>query len=239
MYKKNHHRQLFLAVIALSILFQGATWAAFTVEPFVLRLDISKGQSSGWMELAPAVNRPVPVEINVFKRIVNQDGSENFDSPSSDDLIVYPSEVLLFPGQKVRVQVSWAKKQAPRLDVAYALVMSEVALPVASEKVDGATAKVQTLARFRAVVAIETGKSGRLVVVSSKKIEGGKIEIVVENRGDGRVPLEGTYLIIRGKKYRKFTGSEGNSIMPGDRRVFELELPYLPAPNEISYGQGS
>jgi len=227
---------LFLAAITFCA---GLSWGSFTVDPFILRLDISRGQTSGWIELSPSVNRPVPVELNVFQRIIDQDGKENFDSPSSDDLIVYPSEVLLYPGKKVRVQVSWAKPLAPRTDMSYALVLSEVPLPIQSDKPTDAEIKVQTLARFRAVVAIETGKPGRLSVVSAQKNDSGKVEIIVENRGEGRIPLDGTYLLIRGKKYRKFTGSEGNSIMPGEKRRFIIELPYIPTPGEISYGQGS
>lgn len=215
--------------------------AAFSIEPFVLRLDVSRGQSTGWIELAPMVDhRPVPVEIQVFERQVDENGNEIFETPPSQDLVVYPSEVLLFPGQKVKVQVSWAQKTPPTSDRSYALVLSEVPLPVQNKEMGPEpVAQLQTLARFRAVVALETGKSGQLAVLSCNKSGEGKVEIMVENRGQGRVPLEGMQLIIRGKKYHHFVGANGNSVMPGQKRRFELELPYIPTTHEIRYGQGS
>jgi P pilus assembly chaperone PapD len=224
-----------------SLIATGPALAAFAIEPFVLKLDMSRGQSIGWVELTPMVDhRPVPVEIQVFERQVDENGAEIFDTPRSEDLVVYPSEVLLYPGQKVKVQVSWAQKKAPTSDRSYALVFSEVALPTQkNEQGPEPVARLQALARFRAVVAVETGKSGQLAVMSVRRNGEGKVEILVENRGLGRVPLDGMHLMIRGKKYTKFKGSSGNSVMPGQKRLFEIELPFVPAASEIRYGHGT
>jgi P pilus assembly chaperone PapD len=234
-------RSLLFNMAFFSLIATGPALAAFAIEPFILRLDMSSGQTVGWVELTPMVNyRPVPVEIQVFERRVDQNGAEVFDTPRSEDLVVYPSEVLLNPNQKVKVQVSWARKEPPTSDRSYALVFSEVPLPTKTDAQNpDPVARLQTLARFRAVVAIETGKSGQLAVASCTRNGKGKIEILVENRGRGRVPIDGMHLIIRGKKYTKFKGSSGNSVMPGEKRLFEIELPFIPAANEIRYGHGT
>lgn len=216
-------------------------WANFSLEPFVVVLRGQSGQLTDWITLKTNQDvRPVPVELIVHERIIDAEGKEVLESPESKMIMVYPSQMVLYPGEETRVQVTWAGKNRPDRDMVFTLVAEEV--PVKLPNADkAAETQVQTsmtsLVRYRAVIAVETGKAGRLVAKGARiDSTGRKVAIEVENTGLGRVSTDGINLIIRGVKYTNFEGANTNSIMPGEKRRFLLEIPFIPQASEIKFG---
>jgi fimbrial chaperone protein len=228
-------KHLFTGLVCLGGLASVAR-ANFEVQPFILKLRADRGELSGWLEVKPNQDkRPVAVELKLHERILDINGLEDQNSPESRDLTVYPSELVVYPGEKVKVQVVWNGKTAPPADRTYTILAQEVPInlnqPIVKDRVE---VEVKTLVRYRLVVALETGKRGSLSVVSSKKIEGDSSEIIVENRGAGRIPMDGFRLLVGGKTYSGL--GFGNAIMPGDKRRFVLPLPNPPAVTDIRFG---
>lgn len=215
----------------------GSAWGSFEVSPFILKLRADRGELSGWFEVRPNQDkRPVAVELALFERVLDINGIEDQNSPESKQLTIYPSELVVYPGEKVKVQVVWAGKSLPNFDQAYTLLAKEVPLDLNTpESKEELAIGFKTLIRYRIVVAVETGKKGSLAVISTKKLEKDQVEIIVENKGGGRVPMDGFHLIIGGKKFTGFSG-QGNAIMPGDKRRFVVPLNTAPAPGEIRFG---
>jgi fimbrial chaperone protein len=211
--------------------------ANFEVSPFVLRLHADQGQLSGWFEVKPNQDqRPVAVELTLFDRVLDINGVEDQNSRESKDLTIYPSQLVVYPGEKVKVQVVWAGASAPIADRAYTVLAKEVPVNLNQPGTkDALELNFKTLVRYRCIVAIETGKKGNLSVVSTKKIDSANSEIVVENKGAGRIPMEGFRLLIAGKKYENFPGL-ANAIMPGDKRRFVLPISAPPAAADIHFG---
>jgi len=224
-------------IILVQILFTSVGWASFELRPFVVRLQASQGQLTGFVDVQTTQSlKPVAVEISVHERSINMEGQEEAETPETQDIVVYPSQLVVYPGKKVRVQVAWAGKQAPVADIAYVLLAREVPIEGQTENNTSVNLGVNTMIQYRGVVAVETGGKGNLRTISLERDkETEKVELIVENTGSGRVPMEGFYLIIRGQPYKNL-GGQGNSIMPGDRRRFLLDLPYLPSRDEISFG---
>lgn len=210
--------------------------ANFEVQPFILKLRVDRGEMSGWLEVKPNQDkRPVAVELKLHERNLDINGVEDQNSPESRDLTVYPSELVVYPGEKVKVQVVWNGKTPPVADRAYTILAQEVPINLNQHVVkDRVEIELKTLVRYRLVVALETGKRGSLSVLTSKKLPGDSTEIVVENRGAGRIPMEGFHFLIGGKTYAG-VGS-GNAIMPGDKRRFVLPLSNPPAVTDIRFG---
>ena len=210
--------------------------ANFEVQPFILKLRTDRGELSGWLEVKPNQDkRPVAVELKLHERILDLNGVEDQNSPESRDLTVYPSELVVYPGEKVKVQVAWNGKTPPVADRAYAIVAQEVPINLNQPEVkDRVAVEIKTLVRYRLVVALETGTRGSLSVVSSKKIANDSTEIIVENRGAGRIPMEGFHFLIGGKRFGVL--GSGNAIMPGDKRRFTLPLSTPPAVTDIRFG---
>jgi len=228
-------RYFWLGLLAIS-----PVWSNFSVEPFILVLHGNAGQLTGWVTLKTNQNnKPVAVELAVHRRVLDEQGIEDQNSPESNQLVVYPSEAVVFPGEPVKVQISWAGNSKPDRDMAFTLVASEVPLNLnkGTDNPSEVNANISTLVRYRAVVAIETGLKGRLVVKSAQmNTNKQSVDIQVENAGLGRVPTDGMNLMIRGVKYPEFLGKNGNSIMPGEVRNFTLQIPFIPKPSEISFG---
>jgi P pilus assembly chaperone PapD len=211
--------------------------ANFEVSPFVLKLRSGQGQLSGWFEVKPNQDqRPVAVELTLLERVLDINGTEDMNSRESKDLTIYPSQLVVYPGETVKVQVVWAGASAPIADRAYTVLAKEVPVSgVQSNSKDKVEINFKTLVRYRCVVAVETGKKGSLSVVSTKKLDSAQTEIIVENRGAGRIPMDGFRLFIGGKKFENFPGL-GNAIMPGDKRRFILPLTTPPNASDIRFG---
>lgn len=234
---KNQKASPRLKFITLLLVAATTAFCNFEVSPFVLKLNTSRGELSGWIEIKPNQDkRPVAIELTLQERKLNLDGIEDQNAPESNDLTVYPSELVVYPGEKTKVQVMWSGKMIPTVDRAYTLYAKEVPIDLnASEQKDKVEFKFNTLVRYRIVVAIETGKRGNLSVVSTKKIDKNQVEIIVENKSAGRIPMDGFHLIIGGKKYTDFKGI-GNAIMPGDQRRFILPMETVPSAGDIRFG---
>lgn len=224
--------------LVFSLVLTSTAIANFEIRPFVVRLQASQGQLTGFVDVQTTQNhKPVAVELTVHERVIQIDGTEEAETPESNDVIVYPAQIVVQPGKKVRVQVAWAGDQSPTTDRAYVLLAREVPLDLKNENSNSVNLSVSTMIQYRAVIAIETGGKGNLRTVEIRKDEQTeKIALVVENIGSGRVPMDGFYLIIRGQPYRSIGDAGGNSIMPGDQRRFLLDLPYLPGKDEIRFG---
>lgn len=216
------------------------TWANFALEPFVLVINSSSGGTSGFLTVKTNQSfKPVPVELELLERKVDKYGVETDEVIESDDLIIYPSQLVVFPDEPIRVQVSWAGKTLPNTDKVYILQATEVPvdLNTTEKKYDKPTGGVSSVIRYRAVIAIESGKKGNLKINSIKMNDSGnKVEINVENTGQGRVPTDGMNLMIKGVKYSGFDLSNGNSIMPYERRTFVVDLPFLPTVSDVQFG---
>lgn len=224
-----------LHFILLAIGFANAN---FMIKPFAVKLQVSKGEFTGWVELAPNQDkRPVAVELSVYERILDMDGVEKDTLVPNKDFVVYPSEVLMYPGEKAKVQVVLNNKANISIDRSYTLLAKEVQLPL--PEVDNPGNKVMVgitpLVNYHAVIALETGKPGGLNFVSSKSLDSGKVEVIVENKSAGRVPVDYLYLLVGSSKITDFSG-KNNSIMPGQKRRFVFKYNKPPTAADVRFG---
>jgi P pilus assembly chaperone PapD len=222
----------------LIILICAATaYAGFIISPQVLALKVNTGERVGWVELAHTGGSPIAVELTAHQRILDLDG--DLDSlPASDDFLVYPSQILLYPNGKAKAQVVLKGKEKITADKAYILHAKEIPFNFPKEEVEekinmGITVSIS----YQIVIALETNKSGTLSFVSSKALDSGYVEVIVENKGTGRVkvPAGFFYIMAGGKKITEFSGA-GNSIMPGQKRRFTFKHSKPLSAKEFSWG---
>jgi len=225
----------------LTILLAAAqsVYAGFTINPVVLALKVNSGDKVGWVEVSHTGGAPIAVELTVLKRILDLEGNIIQDSllPSSD-FTVYPSQILLYPGNKVKAQVVLKSKEKITADKAYILDAREVPFDFPREELLEKKLEVGVSMNiaYQTIIALETNKSGSLTFVSSKALDNGYVEVIVENRSSGRVPTENIHLIAEGKKITEFTGANGNSIMPGQKRRFTFKHNKPLTAKDFSWG---
>jgi len=208
----------------------------YTINPPQIILNAGMGESMAWVEVVHTGGGPAAIELAVLTRNLSIDGEpmEGRDAPT-DDFIVYPAQIILRAGEKAKVQVAYKLKGKVTADKAYTLRAKEVPLPVEDSE-DKVVTGVTTLMNYYSVIAFETGKTGKLTFVSSKQTEKGKVELIMENKSNGRVGGEGLVLTIGGKeKIKNMTGTK-NSIMPGQKRRFTFDYNRPLTAKEVSFG---
>jgi P pilus assembly chaperone PapD len=208
--------------------------AAFTVDPSVVTFLADKGEKTAFIELVHSGGDPAAVQLSIFERLLDLDGELVKERlPVSTDFLVHPRQVILYPGERATVQVQYKGKGRITTDRAYILYAQEVPISVAKDE-DGVNLSIKMVMNYYTVVALETGKPGKLAFVSSKVLGGGRVEVLAENRGAGRVKMESLKLMVGGKLIKDFTGAS-NSIMPGQRRRFTFEWPKAVTEREIKF----
>lgn len=227
-----------LRILALTLLFVVArdAGAAFTIDPAQIVFLADKGEKTGFVEVVHVSGGPAAVQFSVYDRVLDIDGKlvSNGMTPSSD-FIVHPAQVILYPKERATIQIQYRAKKKITEDKAYVLLSQEVPIQI-DEDESGSNISVNMLTNYYTVLALETNKPGKLVFVSSKVIEDGKIEVIAENKGGGRVHMDRINLAVGGKWIKDFTG-KGNSIMPGTRRRFTFEWPQAVTAKEVKFGR--
>jgi P pilus assembly chaperone PapD len=210
--------------------------AAFTIEPSVILFFADKGEKTAFVEIVHIGGDPAAVQLNVLERRLNLDGVQVSDTvlPKSSDFLVHPAQIILYPKERATVQIQYKGKGRVTADKAYALYSQEVPIDVGRDDNDGVSTSVKVLTNYYTIISLDTGKPGKLVFVSSKAIGGGKIEVLAENKGAGRVRMERINLVVEGKLIKEMTGRT-NSIMPGQTRRFTFEWPRAVTEKEVRF----
>jgi P pilus assembly chaperone PapD len=212
-----------------------AARGAFTLEPAQIVFLADMGEKTAFVEIVHTSGGPAAVQLSVYDRVLDIDGKlVSGGMAASSDFIVYPAQVILYPGERQTVQIQYRAKKKITEDRAYVLLSQEVPIDV-SEDSDGSGISLKLLTDYYTLLALVTNKPGKLVFVSSKTLEGGKIEVIAENRGAGRVKMDDIGLVVGGKAVRDFTGAS-NSIMPGSRRRFTFEWPRAVSAKDVRFG---
>jgi P pilus assembly chaperone PapD len=180
------------------------------------------GENSAWLELVHTGGGPMAIELTVLERELDLDGEIIMgDMKTSTDFIVHPAQIILYPGERARAQVMF--RGATTADRAYFLFSKETPLHL-SEEGEGVRMGVITLMNYYTVLAVSTGRPGRLTFVSSRMIGSDTVEVIVENASNGRVQGTNLAIVIGDERITNFTGKK-NSIMPGQRRRFTFRHP--------------
>lgn len=208
--------------------------AVFTIEPSVIKFLANRGEKTAMVEIVHTGGGPAAIQVSVHERRLDIDGALVKEGlPKSADFAVHPAQVILYPKERATVQIQYRGKGKITADKAYVLYSEEVPIDVGEEE-QGVSMKVKMTTNYYTVISLETGKAGKLGFVSSKVIGGGKIEVLAENKGAGRVDKDKLYLIVGGKYIKDFTG-KGNSIMPGQTRRFTFEYPRAVTDKEVKF----
>jgi len=209
----------FLFLLSLSL--AGSAFGAFSVDPAVINIRVDRNENSAWIDVVHTGGGPIAVELIVYERELDLEGEVKMDSLiRTSDFMVYPSQIILQPKERARVQVVYKGKKVTA-DKAYLLFSKEVPLELASEG-EGVRMGLITLMNYYSVISLNVGKPGKLTFVSSKALGDGMIEVIVENKSPGRVPFDRVAIVIGKDRITDFTGMK-NSIMPGQQRRFTFK----------------
>jgi P pilus assembly chaperone PapD len=225
--KFDHGRQLrrwlwlVLAMLAATAL-TGAV-QAYEVTPMRVFLQPDRGQNSATITINNIREEPLPVEIQVFRRIVTADGEQVFE-PADDEFITFPPQVQIPAGQSQAIRVQYVGTLG---ETAEAFVVQVTEVPV--NKLEGTG--IQFTYNFGVAVYVQPPRARARLTVSEAAAADGTLRFKVANSGNDYGFLTGQVLEYRiGAARVTLTPDDVTSLVsnpivpPGATREFALPL---------------
>ena len=214
----------------------------------VLTLKYVGGEMPGQPAVPLARNlQPVPVELSIYPRTIDMEGKVHYDtSKASPEFVIYPSQLILYPGDVQKVQVQWVSDKPLTREIAYGLIASQlpVNLEANAQGQKGVQAQLMVLTRYEGIVDVRPKNAKPLVMVDtvfSRQDSSGKRMMVVQlqNKGTGLqvvrdmrmtiAPLDDKGHVIFEKRanYQPQLNSEEvrHALFAGQKRRFTVAWP--------------
>jgi len=195
--------------LAIILLWLPGALPAYTVEPNLLVLAPGGAESSAFLRLTNRTLKPAAVElvINEFGRDI--EGRPILGRRVEDEFIVYPSQLVLMPGDEAGIQVRWIGAAVPDVERAFALTTREVAIPLpvsdppeAAPDQQGARISVNVLVNYDVRIYVRPRGAKPRVTVEHVSVqqrsapEPDLLEITLANLGTAHQQLRGLALVM-------------------------------------------
>lgn len=194
------YKKIFLA--ALGAVFIPAFALAFRLSPMVVQFAPKGHKATQVLLLENQGSEKVPVQIEVFARSSDAKGEEV--RTKSDDFVVYPEQVVLLPGEKRNVRVTFSAELKGADEQAYRIVASQ--LPIKFKEKNSAPQNQNVNLNFllqyvaSAYVSPE-GAKAQVRIKEVKRLETKKVSLLIANEGTA-------HKVLRAKNLSFFSGDK-------------------------------
>ena len=195
MYKK-------IAFAALSAVLIPALAHAFRLSPMVVQFAPHGNKATQVLLLENQGSEKVPVQIEVFARSTDAKGEEV--RTKTDDFVVYPEQVVLLPGEKRNVRVTWSAALKGADEQAYRIVASQ--LPVKFKEKNSAPQNKNVNLNFllqyvASAYVVPEGAKAQVRVKEVKRIDAKKVSLLLANEGTA-------HKVLRAKNLSFYSGDK-------------------------------
>jgi fimbrial chaperone protein len=180
-------------------------------------------------------NEKIALQIEAFHREMDINGKET--RKETDEFSVFPQQLVLEPGERRNVRLTWTGEKEPKAELAYRLVVSQLPVNLKKAEKKKAGANITFLLQYVASIYVTPGAAAapKVTVESFEKLSDGKAEMVLKNSGTAHQVLKGVRVRFKSRRV-DLAGSdlkalEAENILPGQARKFELSLPKAVAAN--------
>jgi fimbrial chaperone protein len=196
-----------LAVLPSLFLFSPA-FAGYSMTPLVTILDPSANSTSAEVVIKSEkgdARIPLAIELKVKGREVSLDGSTVLynDDKSASNFLVYPSQIVLMPGENHRVQIKWVGDAIPKKEISYGLIAEQAPVKLGDEDKPRTRAegRLIILGRYEGIILVQCkGCKPNVAVDSAGPMPDstGKtwLSVLLNNTGSARQVLAGIQLQV-------------------------------------------
>lgn len=209
-------------------LFAAIAAYAMDVQPLRVVLVPGQGQTSGSVSVNNTRSNPLPYEVTVERRFIDENGQQRFES-AEDDFLVFPPQGLIAASGTQAVRFQYLGEIELSETQGYVLRIKEV--PVRDPDFSG----IQFAYSFGAAVYVKPQDAKDRLEVRSFSREGSEITAELENIGND-------YSLMTAKRLRISVGGENLRferdqlsklipnplIAPGGKRILKLTIEDLP-----------
>ncbi|MGL1903499.1 MAG: hypothetical protein OCC49_15275 [Fibrobacterales bacterium] len=171
----------------------------FMMYPTIMVLNSNNGEYTAKTNLSyPKENgtSPVPIEIEVYERTVDENGMVRLSKEPTQDYVAYPAQVVLMPGENKNVHIQWVGKNLPEIEKQYVVAAQQVPVKGLEQNSDPTkpTGSITAVVRYEAILVLTNENfKPEINTLSFKeiKVEGKKVvEVILENTGRASQKLE-------------------------------------------------
>lgn len=221
------------------LLLVAAPAAAFQLQPMSASIDPQSGTSTTTFDVLNTTDAPIAVQMRVTTRRIEPDGTE-LNEDASDQLQLFPSQVILRPEQTQTVRVRWLGDGVPDEELPFRVVAEQ--LPVNLGRDQDEASGVRMMLRYRATLYVRPEGAAPDVSVTDLSVGESEISMTVENRGTAHALLADGLLVLRtGSEETEIPAEEVEAlatvnVLPGGVRRVRVPRADLPGePDEISF----
>lgn len=200
---------------------------AYEVTPMRVFLQPDRGQNSATITINNIREEPLPVEIQVFRRVVAANGEQTFE-PAEEEFITFPPQVQIAAGQSQAIRIQYVGSLG---ETAEAFVVQVTEVPV--NKLEGTG--IQFTYNFGVAVYVQPPRARARLAVSEASAAEGTLRFKVANSGNDYGFLTGQVLEYRvGAARVQLTPDELSTLVsnpivpPGASREFAITLAATP-----------
>ena len=215
---KNSTINIVLYTVIFS-LFMPASVYALNLVPMSANLASSGRGSTAVFVVDNSGGKPIAVEMQIFGRSMTEEGKDILIEVD-DDFVIYPSQMVIMPGESQSVRLRWIGLNDIVHEQAYRFVAEQLPIDLDEEVIDGASLKVL----FRYVASVYVLPKRRLeadVKITDAYIEEGEVNqliFIAKNEGTKHSILRNARLTLK--------SSASNTLRDGS--TFELNSEQLP-----------
>lgn len=162
---------------------------AYEVTPMRVFLQPDRGQSSATITINNVREEPLPVEIQVFRRVVAANGEQVFE-PAEEEFITFPPQVQIAAGQTQAIRIQYVGQLG---ETSEAFVVQVTEVPV--NKLEGTG--IQFTYNFGVAVYVQPAQARARLAVSEAAATDGTLRFKVTNSGNDYGFLTGQALDYR------------------------------------------
>jgi fimbrial chaperone protein len=222
-----------ICVVAMASMATGAM--AFQFSPIVMDFAPAGADSVKTFRVTNPGEEAIAVQVSVVRRSMSLHGKD-ITQDASEEFLVYPSQMILKPGQQQAVRVQWLGDAEIDVERAYRIIAEQ--LPV--DLVQGEKRQGQLSIMFRYVGSLYVvprmvRPDVRVESVRIVKQEDGScgVMIVLYNRGNAHVLLHDLAVTLTPKDAaggyelgpNELAGMSGENMLAQHRRRFTIDCP--------------
>jgi P pilus assembly chaperone PapD len=184
-----HARRVWTMIAAILALVMASAVNAYEVTPMRVFLQPDRGQTSATITINNIREEALPVEIQVFRRVVAANGEQVFE-PADEEFITFPPQVQIAAGQSQAIRIQYVGDLG---EVAEAFVVQVTEVPV--NKLEGTG--IQFTYNFGVAVYVQPPRARARLAVSEAGAADGTLRFKVANSGNDYGFLTGQALEYR------------------------------------------
>lgn len=217
--------------------------SAYEFSPIVAEFAATGSGSARSFTVRNTQQEPVALQIEVFSRSADEAGAE-VRVPDYDSFIVTPPQLVLSPGAGRSVRVQWIGDPAPKKELAFRVVVTQIPINFGQESVEGDVAASVAVGYKYEVAAYVTpnGSKPEATLAKAEPVvdDQGRnmLRLTVRSTGTKRAILSEPKLTVRSGEAQsvllegtRLAGLQTKNILSGTQAIVDV-----PWPDELAFG---